>query len=333
MKLTVQQVKEEKPMNNIEYAAVEILLTTCSDCKEGENILIVSDPTSYPVAEKMWAGMGRFPKKSIVLMDERTMHGQQPNEMVASAMYEADVIFGCTKFSLFHTQARREAVANGARFINMADYDVSMLKAGGLFCDFVEVGKKCSRMAELLENKAECKIVADNGTSFTCSIKDRKPVPQYARSLRSGESTSPPDIECATCAVEGSAQGIIYIDGSIPHPRLGLIHDEIRLEIKDGFIVKITGGKQAETLKEVMEGFNDPNVFNVGEIGFGLNDKCSLNGRMLEDEGCGGTVHIGCGDNRGFGGVVASDYHLDLVFKTPTVYIDGEKVYNKGEVC
>lgn len=331
--LIVQMIKELVVMSNLARTVIQTLLTTCSDCKTDEKIVIVTDPTSYPVAITLWNDMGKFEHKSVVMMDERTMHGQQPNDMVAAAMLNANVIFGCTKFSLFHTDARRNAVASGARFVNMADYSVSMLIAGGLHCDFEAVGKKCTRVAELLTDKKVCRITSESGTDFVCSIEGRKPVPQYARSLKPGDSTSPPDIECATCAVEGSAQGVIYIDGSIPHPRLGLITSPIRLDIKDGFIVKISGGEQAETLKDVMESFNDPNVYNVGEIGFGLNDKCSLNGRMLEDEGCGGTMHIGCGDNRGFGGVVASNYHLDMVFRNPTVFVDDTQVYDKGEVC
>lgn len=316
-----------------EYEAVNTLLTVCSNCKKEENILIVTDPTSYEVAKAMWDGMSAFPNKSIIIMDEKTMHGEEPNKMVAEAMLHSDVIFGCTKFSLFHSPARRNAVANGARFVNMADYSINMLKSGGLYCDFLKTGEKCTRMAELLRDGKTIHITTDAGTNFECSIVGRAPVPQYARSLGPGESSSPPDIECASCALENTGNGTIVIDGSIPHPLLGLINDPIKLTIKESKIVKIEGGEQAEKLRQLMENLSDPNVYNVGELGFGLNDMCSLNGRMLEDEGCGHTMHIGCGDNRGFGGVVASSYHLDMVFKKPTVLCDGKMIYKEGEVC
>jgi len=312
--------------------AAKVLLTTCSDCKKYEEILIVTDPTSFKIAKILWDTMATYTNKSILMMDERTMHGQEPNKVVAGSMSKADVIFGCTKFSLFHSQARRDAVACGARFVNMVDYSVGMMIKGGLYCDFKLVGEICTEIAKKLEGGKICNITTPCGSDFTCSIANRAPNPQYARSLVAGDSSSPPDVECATCAVEGTAEGVVYIDGSIPHPELGLITDEIKLTIKKGLIVDISGGDQAQKLKRIMKEFNDPNVYSIGEIGLGLNSMCELNGRMLEDEGCGGTVHFGCGDNRGFGGIVASAYHLDMVFRKPTLIVDGKVILNEGEI-
>ncbi len=314
-------------------SATKTLLTTCSECKVNENILIVTDPESYEVAKILWDAIEEYPNRSLVMMSARTMHGQQPPECVASAMFKADVIFGCTKFSLFHSQARKDAVANGARFVNMVDYSPEMLKAGGLFCDFEEIGKVCSKVADTLTGKKTCHITTANGTDFTCSIENRKPFPQYGRSLSKGVSSSPPDIECATCAVEGTANGVVYIDGSIPHPLLGLITDEIKLTIKDGKICDITGGKQAEIFRDLLKSFNDPNVYYIGEIGFGLNPECELSGRMLEDEGCGGTIHLACGDNMGFGGTVQCPYHIDMIFRAPTAYADDVCILRDGKLC
>lgn len=315
-----------------EKTAAQVLLTTCSDCKIYEKLLFVTDPTSLPIAMAMWEAAAEFPNKSLVMMDERTMHGQEPTAAIAAAMAAADVIFGCTKFSLFHSSARKGAVAAGARFVNMVDYHPSMMKEGALFCDFEAAGKTCAAVAETLTGKSTCRITTTAGTDFTCSIAGRNPFPQFGRSLKSGVSSSPPDIECATCAVEGTANGVVYIDGSIPHPLLGLITEPIRLDIKDGCISAISGGKQAQILEEILRGFDDPNVYVIGEIGLGLNDACTLSGSMLEDEGCGGTVHLACGDNAGFGGHVSCPCHLDMVFKAPTLYADDVCVLRDGTV-
>lgn len=124
----------------------EVLLTTCSNCGKDEKIAIVTDPTSYEAAKALYDAAKDFKNKSLLLMDERNMHGQEPTDLVAAAMLEADVIFGATKFSLFHSNARRKAVEAGARFVNMADYDVDMLKSGGLFADFEKSAKLVQRL-------------------------------------------------------------------------------------------------------------------------------------------------------------------------------------------
>ena len=127
-----------------ENYAAKVLLTTCSECKQEENILFVTDPSSYEVAKIMWEATEDYPNRTMVMMNERTVHGEDPTETVAAAMRAADVIFGCTKVSLFHSQARKDAVAGGARFVNMADYSVEMMHAGGLYADFAEAREICA---------------------------------------------------------------------------------------------------------------------------------------------------------------------------------------------
>ncbi|WP_434310135.1 aminopeptidase [Hominifimenecus sp. rT4P-3] len=312
--------------------AAKRLLTICGGCKEEEKILIVTDPTSKVVADAVWEASSYIKNRSMIVMDETVMHGADPNPMVAAAMGAADVIFGCTKFSLFHAPAKKAAVAAGARFVNMVDYCPEMLEKGGLYCDFEANGQTCLRIADALRGKKTCRITTSLGTDFTCSIEGIEPTPQLGRSLHPGESSSPPDIECATCAREGTGEGVVYIDGSIPHPRLGLIHSPIRLTVEKGRIVRIEGGEQAAILEQILQEFGDPKVYQLGEIGLGLNPLCQLTGRMLEDEGCSGTVHFGCGDNTGFGGRTASRIHLDLVFQKPSLWADEVQLLEEGRV-
>lgn len=316
---------------NSKFKACEVLLTVCSNCKKGEKILFVTDPDSYEVASKMWEAAKEFPNKSLIMMDKRTMHGQDPNDMVAVAMMEADVIFGITSFSLFHSNARKNAVRKGSRFVNMVDYSMEMLEKGGLYVDFIEQGKICSKMAELIIGD-EIRITSEKGTNIVAKITGRPPVPQYGRSLEKGSASSPPDIECAIGAIEGTANGVVYIDGSIPHPELGLIVDDIKLTIAESKIVDISGGEQAKILARILKDFNDPNVYYVGEIGLGLNPMCELTGRMLEDEGTMGTLHFGIGNSTSFHGTIESPYHLDLVFRKPTVTVDGNLLLDNGEL-
>lgn len=319
----------------METTIPKILLAICGACKPQEKILFVTDRYLAPIAQRMFDATPEYPNRKIVtIQKERNMHGQDPEAIIAQEMKTSDVIYGITKYSLFHTQARRDAVANGARYVNMVDYNMQMLEPGSsIDCDFIGIGETCTRIANALTDRKTCRITTAKGTDFTCSIEGIAPTPQYGRSVLPGQGSSPPDIECATCAVEGTGNGVVYIDGSIPHPELGLIHDDIKLTIKNGIVIDISGGKQAEILARLFSGFNDPAVYIVGEIGIGLNPKCTLSGSMLEDEGALGTVHIATGSSTTFGGKTTSPYHMDLVFRSPTITVDGLVILNDGVVA
>lgn len=310
----------------------KILLTTCSNCQKDENILFIADNTGLDIAMAMWAASEEFPNRTLTLMNDREMHGENPPAIVDAAMQAADVIFACTKYSMFHAEARKNAVARGARFVNMADYDFEMMEHGGIFCDYKKERIRCAKMAEHFRGGKRMEIKTDCGSHMTCSIEGRDPRDQYGVSLEKGVSSSPPDIECATCAVEGTANGVMYIDASIPHPLLGLIQEPIKLTIQDGQVTAIEGGREAEVLRRILEELHDTAAYNVGEVGIGVNSSGILNGRMLSDEGCGGTAHLGLGDNRGFGGVVACAMHLDCIFHKPTIHVDGKLVMDHGEI-
>lgn len=313
------------------YKACTTLLEVCAKCGRDEKILIVTDPDSLHIAQALWDAAEDYPNRSMIMMPTQTMHGQEPTALVAAAMLEADVIFRPTTFSISSTEAKRNACKKGARDLNCSDYDLRMLESGGLYADFEGLGPLMDKMAAAYRGD-EIRITSPLGTDITANITGRVNLPQYGRSIVPGQSSSPPDIECAIGANAGTVNGVVYIDGSVPHPRLGLITEPIRIEIRESRVTDISGGRQAEVLREVLEDFRDPKVYHVGEIGIGMNPACGLTGRMLEDEGCYGTVHFGFGDDRGFGGTNSCPAHLDLVFRAPTLSVDGRVLLDNGEL-
>jgi len=205
-----------------------------------------------------------------------------------------------------------------------------MLESGGLYCDFEVIKPIVDRMAQLFSGD-NITITTSLGTNITANVSGRACFAQYGCSLVPGQTSSPPDIECALGANAGTMNGTAYIDGSIPHPRLGLIKEPIRLEIQGSRITSITGGQQAEELQLILDEYGSDEVYHIGEIGIGMNNACQLTGRMLEDEGCAGTVHLGIGDDRTFGGSNACPIHLDAVFCNPTLSIDGRTLLKDGQ--
>ena len=309
----------------------KVLLHTCGAVQPEEKVLVITDETSKEIGEAMYACASEYTDATLICTKDRTTHGEAPTACVAAAMAAADVIFSATTFSLYNTDARIEACKNGARYINMADYSLEMLKQGCLFTDWDQIRKVVDETAEKIVGK-ELRITTPAGTDFWTSIEGRHADVGYGTSIHKGEASSPPDAECAVGPADDTAKGILVIDGSIPLPGLGIIKEPIRLQVEKGYITKIEGGKEDDILREALAAFNDPRVYLAAEVGFGLNPAASLSGRMLEDEGVYGTMHIGIGNNLAYGGSCNTPIHIDLIMKQPTCIVDDHYVYKDGEL-
>ena len=312
------------------YEACTRLLELCAAVKKEEKILIVTDDDRLEMGEAIWYAAKDYPNKAMVSMETRKMHGEEPSDYVAALMMQADVIFRATTFSLSHSHARRDACANGARDLNCCDYDYNMLESGGLYTDWENNRKYVDQIAKGFEGGDMVHITSDLGTDYWASIKGHKIFPQYGMVRNPGETCSPPDIECATGAIPGTAHGKLVIDGSITHPAMGLLKEPITLYIENSFVTKIEGGKEAETFAAELAKVGDPRMYRIGEIGVGLNPDASLCGRMLEDEGCMGYVHCALGNNE----TDNQDFilHIDMMQKNPTIEVDGKVIFDHGQV-
>ncbi len=144
-----------------------------------------------------------------------------------------------------------------------------------------------------------------------------------------------PNIEANFSPVEGTVEGIFVADASIPYLGIGLLSTPVTFTIKDGKVVKVEGGNEAERLKNIWAEINDPNVYNVAQVAVGLNPEIKAPvGRLgcNYDEGAFGTAHIGIGTSSILGGEVKASTHFDAVMTNPTIKLDGKELLKDGEL-
>jgi leucyl aminopeptidase (aminopeptidase T) len=145
-----------------------------------------------------------------------------------------------------------------------------------------------------------------------------------------GQLSPVPNVEANFSPLEGTAEGKIVADASVPYIGIGVLREPVVATVEKGMITGITGGDQARKLADDLKGRNDPKVYNVAELGVGLNPKSIMQGIQLEDEGVFGTVHIGIGTNLMLGGNVKAAIHYDLIMWEPTIELDGKIVLEGG---
>lgn len=319
----------------MEYKEIEmmkgakILVDICAEVKHGEKVLIVTDTESIQIAKIIAAvAFERGAEVVICIMTTRSAHGENPPEIIVSAMMNANVIFEPTKYSLTRADATKKASKAGARIVSMPCYDNDVLIGGGIEADFLGQEKMVDKMANLFTKAITAKLTAPSGTNLVMQLGERKGDVGKGFCRKPGEICGPPNIEANISPMEGTAEGIIVCDVSVPHPEIGLV-TPIKLTVKNGLITNIEGQEKASTLRSVLEKAKDKNVYNIAELGIGLNPKAKIRGIMVEDEGAMGTAHIGIGDNHTSGGKVTAPLHLDLVIKNPTLELD-EKVVIKN---
>src|SRR5437899_564692 len=117
-----------------------------------ESFVIVTDSAVAPeIADALLAAaFARDIDAAHVRIKARKTSGAEPPPAVASAMIAADVCLCITGRSLYHTKAKGEAQAAGARGCFNAPPDLSAWTIGAMTADFLEIRQVAERLADRL---------------------------------------------------------------------------------------------------------------------------------------------------------------------------------------
>ncbi len=314
-------------INSKLISRVKKIIFELGNFKETESLYIISDDSTKDLGlifSKISLNLGlKYAHDSI---PTTKMHGTEPPQKIAKKMIEYDLIIGITKFSLSHTNARNNAEKYGKRYLSLADFSLDVLTHQALSVDY----HKCSKNAEILSkklsraNRLQIKTKAGTNMKFDISERIGNFAPGYVdEKIKLG---SPPDIEANIAPIENKSNGIIVVDGSIPYPQLGKLQEPITLTIIDGHIESIQGNELVKNnLVSLFKKYGEKSKI-LGEIGIGFNKKANVIGNMLIDEGSFGTMHFGFGSNVTLGGKNKIDFHLDFVFYSNELIIDGQLI-------
>jgi len=314
-------------------AGAKILVRTCAAVSEGEQVVIVTDAARRSIADALVAeclDCGAVP--TLLLPPERSIDNEEPPDTVREALLAADVVFLPISLALAHTRAVREAIEGGARVVSMTAFTERMMREGGLFTDFEARRPLCETLANLLTSGRTLTVTNPAGTSLTVGLEGAVGN-SHSCLLRGPGFTAVPNIEANCAPTQGTAEGRLVVDGSIPYYGVGVVREPVVFEIAGGFVKSIEGADQARFLDNLLAAQDDPWVYNVAQFAFGLNPDCTdFTGEMLNDEGVDGTIHLGIGTSANLGGTVTAKTHFDAVIRAPTVTIDGQVVLREG-VC
>ncbi len=299
--------------------------------RPGERVVIVTDFERPRTITDLLASVATLYGCEVVVvgMTAREMGGEEPPPAVAAAMREADAVVVQTSHSMTHTNAERAALKAGARVCNVREVDEEMMVRGGMTADYEVVDRITRRAVELLRHARTARVTTPEGTDLRMDLQGRPAFGLSGFARQPGQFSGLPDGEAAIAPVEGTTEGVLVNPYLVE--KIGPVREPFRMEVEGGRIVRVEGGAEAYTLREILER-KDPGARNfAAELALGTNPACRAIPKSREVKKRLGQAHVALGDNLSLAGAVESSIHLDIVLLRPTVTLDGEVVLQDGD--
>ena len=315
--------------------SVRLITDVCLEIAPGENVLCITDSEDKMDVITLIAAecKRRGAETAVILLEPRKEHYHEPPHPVALAMREADVVITMAYGELMHTRARKEACAAGVKYAAVGGITKEYLVRLNLTPeDLYEVRALTERIAQRLTEASTARLTTRAGTDLTMSLKGRKGITLLPFGEKGTFCMVPAYAEAPCPPIEDSVEGVAVIDGTmVGAPEFeGLVEEPFKVFFEKGRIVKISEGKDARRLKNLLDTLEDQ-ARTFAELGVNSNHKIPR--RFLgtrTDNAIAGHVHIGLGRNDHIGGKSTADAHLDLLMKWATLLLDGKPILEDG---
>lgn len=307
--------------------------------KKGENVLIyadtlVEDAVSDSIAEATHVAGGVV---SLFRYETSLRPDTEPPAPLAEAMKTVDVLIELSWMYLIHTRALLSALNAGARFACLTMITSPILKRIiGNIDHYAKVLELGNAMTEILEAASQMEMTTPAGTKLTCNIEGKRIDHASKRIFGAGEQTYPGG-QVSWYPDPQTIDGTLVFDGSVwPPEEIGLINTPIKLSVKQGVVTAINGGSEATALQRWFESWENPSIYKLAHLSYGLNPGALLTGNILEDERVFGCLEVGIGAQPPHLGIFevnpceAVTGHTDGVMLNGTMKLDGELIEKEG---
>ena len=196
--------------------------------------------------------------------------------------------------------------------------------------------------AQRIAQAREMHITSSAGTDLRCQLGNFPAISEYGFVDEPGRWDHWPSGFVLTWPNEGESHGRVVLDrGDILLPLKDYVTEPIELVIEKGFVTRISGGLQAEILKEYMASYEDPEAYAVSHVGWGLQPRAQwsmlahynkethigMDARAFE-----GNFLWSMGPNNEAGGSRTTACHIDIPMRRCSVALDGQAMVIDGVV-
>jgi len=319
-----------------------------SNLKAEESVLVLTSSNSNPAliessmeaAAELGARVARLDLPPVWEFcesgtDPTTVTGQSPiedNPIALAAMKQADLVIDLI-FLLF-TPGQRAVLQSGTRMLLAYEPPEVLARVMPTLDD----RRRVLAARETYASGKDILVTSAAGTELRAQIGDNPITAEYGFVDQPGRWDHWPSGFVARVPNDHSAQGCVVLSpGDIILPFKTYVQSPIALDIKNGFITKISGGLDAEYLRQYIEDFREPNAFAVSHLGWGLQPKARWTALGLYDKHptIGMEARAFYGNflfSTGPGGNRKTHCHLDIPMRNCSFYVDGTPMTLDGDV-
>ncbi len=330
-------------MRSLEFTrAADVVTDFTLGIKPGEDVLVVRDSRSgeFPGVDALLEAVisathRKGAEPQIISYVSRALAGMEPPGVVAEAMKSSDVVIIMTTLSILQTVATAEALKSGTRVLmlpparyihNSPDLLYRLMPTDAK--EEEERMKLAEKVAAVFRKGREIKVTSPKGTEIVVGIGQLEVLHNPTTARQPGQMTIIPGGQILAGVTQGEADGKFVVDGSAS-PLYRVLKVPIELVVERGKVVEIRGAEDAREYRVLLESFSDPQVFEIAEVGVGINPRARLSGTPLEDERILGSAWIAVGTNVHLGGTVKAAIHSDCVMLPPvSLTVDGGLILN-----
>jgi 2,5-dihydroxypyridine 5,6-dioxygenase len=199
-----------------------------------------------------------------------------------------------------------------------------------------------------LRNAKEMRVLSEAGTDLRVSLGEYPVMIQYGFSESPGRYDRWGGGLIHTFPNEGSANGTVVLrPGDIVIlPYCRYVHDEVRMDVREGFIRKIEGGLDAKLMSDWLDDNrrtpDDMDGHAISHLGWGINpnarwDNIALHGDEPNYHSgalrtFAGNFLFSTGPNTQGGGKRNTQGHYDVPMRDCTVQLDNETIIERGKI-
>lgn len=200
-----------------------------------------------------------------------------------------------------------------------------------------ELKSRVLEAGSLLEDAKELRFTNDGGTDVVYEIGQYSVLKQYGFVDEPGRWDNFPSALVAVIGNDERVDGEVVLQpGDIIFPFNRYASEPVRFKIEGGVVTDVKGGVDGVLIREYMRSFNDARAYAVSHIGWGLNEKAKWSALAMGTTGDArsvlGNVLFSTGPNLELGGSNDTPCHLDFPMRDCSLYLDGDKVIDHGNL-